>query len=336
MMAQITLPGSGTRTTRIGFGCAALTGRLETGRNAALVHRAFDLGIRHFDVAPLYGTGTAEAVLGVALRDRRQQVTIATKVGRPRPYLSMKSSAVRLLLPPEIRRLLRLRKPVSSGGAVASQPIKEDDSVFAELFAVEAVKSSVQESLRFLKTDYLDCLLLHEARPQFITDELLSCLDGLRQSGVVRSLGLATSRADIAAIEAVCPSFFDVHQYSWSPLFGEADSSPVVPGTFTILHRAIAYSVPALTDWLRKDPAALARLSDRCGVDLADPGRLVSVVVASAVAHNPGGIVLVGTRQRDRLVENVLPLADPSLEEAGRRFLEALRLEPDRPVAGSV
>ena len=47
----------------------------------ALLHRAIDLGVAHFDTAALYGFGSNEALLGRALRGRRQQVHLASKCG---------------------------------------------------------------------------------------------------------------------------------------------------------------------------------------------------------------------------------------------------------------
>ena len=71
---------------RIGFGAGPLGGfygpvDAQTGAMAA--HRAYSLGVRYFDVAPLYGHGRAELVLGHALRDvDRESYVLSTKVGR--------------------------------------------------------------------------------------------------------------------------------------------------------------------------------------------------------------------------------------------------------------
>jgi D-threo-aldose 1-dehydrogenase len=71
---------------RIGFGAGPLGGfygpvDAQTGAQAA--RRAYELGVRYFDVAPLYGHGRAELVLGHALRDLdRDSYLLSTKVGR--------------------------------------------------------------------------------------------------------------------------------------------------------------------------------------------------------------------------------------------------------------
>ena len=72
--------------TRLGFGSAPIGGlfrEIDDDEAAQTVERAWALGIRYFDVAPLYGYGTAERRLGAVLRDRpRDDYVVSTKVGR--------------------------------------------------------------------------------------------------------------------------------------------------------------------------------------------------------------------------------------------------------------
>ncbi len=81
-----TLGKTGIELTEIGFGAGPLGGfygpvAAESGAEAA--RRAYELGIRYFDVAPLYGHGRAELTLGHALRDLpRDSYVLSTKVGR--------------------------------------------------------------------------------------------------------------------------------------------------------------------------------------------------------------------------------------------------------------
>ncbi len=50
------------------------------GRAAELVQRALDLGVTFFDTAEIYGFGRSETILGAALKDRRAEAVIATKI----------------------------------------------------------------------------------------------------------------------------------------------------------------------------------------------------------------------------------------------------------------
>lgn len=73
---------------------------VETGRAKAVLHRAFDRGVRHFDTAESYGNGRAEQVLGQALRThlrgQREHIHVATK-SVVRPPNSLRSHLERSL-----------------------------------------------------------------------------------------------------------------------------------------------------------------------------------------------------------------------------------------------
>jgi hypothetical protein len=95
--------------------------RLHSARERATVlAAAYDAGIRHFDVAPLYGLGQAEIELGQFLRGRRDTVTVTTKFGLD-PAVGL--SAVRVVqgvarrliasIPPLKRYLQSRRRPLA-------------------------------------------------------------------------------------------------------------------------------------------------------------------------------------------------------------------------------
>ena len=78
--------GQALSVTRLGFGAASIGGLFTPVSDAdalAVARHAWDMGIRYFDVAPLYGYGSAERRLGAALADRpRDAFILSTKVGR--------------------------------------------------------------------------------------------------------------------------------------------------------------------------------------------------------------------------------------------------------------
>ena len=74
---------TGLRVSRAGFGGGGIGqvwGATTEAEAIRSVHRALDLGITFFDVAPSYGDGKAEEALGKALVGRRESVVVATKV----------------------------------------------------------------------------------------------------------------------------------------------------------------------------------------------------------------------------------------------------------------
>src|SRR5215471_2725166 len=71
----------------LGLGCMSLSGVYGTSDDAAgiaLIHRAIDLGVDHFDSSDMYGWGQNEELLGRALEGRRDGIVIATKFGQTR------------------------------------------------------------------------------------------------------------------------------------------------------------------------------------------------------------------------------------------------------------
>lgn len=63
------LPNGLLSTSQVGVGCAYLTEGFGM-EEARVIDAAYEAGARHFDVAPQYGMGTAEKVLGFALREK--------------------------------------------------------------------------------------------------------------------------------------------------------------------------------------------------------------------------------------------------------------------------
>lgn len=305
------LSGSNFLTTSLGLGCAALSAGSSRHHNRRLVDAAFLAGIRHFDVAPPYGMGTAEDVLGDALKGRRQQVTVTTKVGIARPRQVRAVMLARSLAAP-VRRLvpqLTRRIGASTYRGLTSRP----------RFNPSFVEGSVHESLRFLQTDYLDILLLHEVSPADITTELLEILDNFRRRGIVRLVGTATSYESTRTISLKHSTFFDVWQYSWCLL---DEGLPPLPG-FAITHGSIQRAVAATRSWLSQQSTRTRHLSDEAGVDLTLGDNLAHTLLGAALAHNPNGITLVSTRQKSRIESNSKLLTDDTFVRAGRALASA-------------
>jgi aryl-alcohol dehydrogenase-like predicted oxidoreductase len=316
-MMAANLPGSPRPTTALGFGCSALSGGSGRRQSIKLVHAAYDADIRHFDVAPPYGMGTAEDVLGEALKGRRHDTTVATKVGITRPRHGSAIILMRSLASPLRKLVPVLTRQVGASAYRGSTAHAKLDAGFVE--------ASVTDSLRRLRTDYLDLLLLHEVSLGQLTSELLSLLGGLRQKGLIRALGTGTSYERTLAIRTEHRTFFDVWQYSWSVL----DVDQQGPMEFTITHRAIQRALIPLRDWLHKYPARMRRLSDATGVDLSVGDNLGDVLLGAAMANNPGGITLVSSRQKGRIEANARLLSDENFVGVGQQLIAALAAEED-------
>lgn len=111
------LGNSGIETSEIGFGAWAIGGDrygnsygpTEDSVSIAAIKEALELGCTFFDTADVYGHGHSEHLLGIALRERRREVVIATKVGSnfygSKPYLDFSPKYIRTALEHSLIRL---------------------------------------------------------------------------------------------------------------------------------------------------------------------------------------------------------------------------------------
>jgi len=73
--------------SRIGLGTMTMAGTytsegaLDDSESIGTIHRALELGVTHIDTAEIYGPYHSEAVVGQAIKGRRDDVVIATKFG---------------------------------------------------------------------------------------------------------------------------------------------------------------------------------------------------------------------------------------------------------------
>jgi D-threo-aldose 1-dehydrogenase len=163
--------------TRLGLGTAPLAGlyrAVDESEAVAAVERSWQLGIRFFDTAPLYGFGLAEQRVGKVLRERpREEFTLATKVGR----------------------LLRADAPPEPGQDFHGVP--PVNPVFD--FSYDGVMRSVEESRKRLGIERLDILHIHD--PDDYYDKAISgayrALDDLRRGGVIGAVGAGMNQAEM-------------------------------------------------------------------------------------------------------------------------------------------
>ena len=123
-----------------------------------LISESYDSGINSFDHADIYGGYTTEKSFGDAFEDtgiKREDVFFISKCG--------------IMYPSE-------RLPIK---------IKHYD------YSEDHIVKSVDNSLKYLKTDYLDCLLLHRPSPLMDISIIANTVNGLIKSGKIKSFGVS-------------------------------------------------------------------------------------------------------------------------------------------------
>jgi len=291
-MRTVALAGTDLTPSRLGFGSAALMARLGRRESVRLLEVAQDRGITHFDTARAYGYGEAESALGEFLSRHRDGVTVTTKLGivPPRTSQAMRGAKavarVTARLVPGVRPLLR-RRAQSMGQTGAFTPT--------------AARSSLETSLRELRIETVDILLLHECGLDDVrTGGLLEFLEQAVDEGKVRYFGVATDRDSTAAILAERPEFARVVQVRQTVA---DDPLPEPPGVAILTHSAVAPLLRPLAEALR-DQGRRRRWSDELGFDCASPDALARLLLASALDANPRGVVLFSSTDEQRIRSN--------------------------------
>lgn len=167
------LPNTDIVVSRLGFGTGSLHRVFSSRKRKNLLRSALISGISHYDTAPYYGNGLAEIDLGKAFKKDRQRITITSKIGLY-PPIGYSQSIYNLWVSKFVGKL----------NSSLSLP-KVD-------FSLELAQSSLYGSLKRLKTDYIDFLLIHEPNISLINqDELLHWLELEKNRGAICEWGLA-------------------------------------------------------------------------------------------------------------------------------------------------
>ena len=139
----------GLDVSRIGLGAMSMSGYYNIGavndaESIRAIHRALDLGVTHLDTAEIYGPYTNEELVGRAIKDRRDQVVLATKFG--------------------------IVSHAGGGpGVLDSSPAN--------------IRAAVEGSLKRLGTDHIDLYYQHRVDPNTPIEDTVGALADARRRG---------------------------------------------------------------------------------------------------------------------------------------------------------
>lgn len=155
-MKKRTIGSSDLLVSEIGLGCMSLPTEIEAAR--AVLDEAVDNGINYFDTADLYDKGTNEELVGKVLKEKRQDLIIATKAGN---------------------------RWTRGEDSWTWDPSKEH------------IMEAVKQSLSRLQLDYIDLYQLHGGTMEDDANETIEAFDALKKEGIIREYGISSIRPTV-------------------------------------------------------------------------------------------------------------------------------------------
>jgi len=187
------LGSKGPEVSAIGLGCMGMSefyGPSDEQESIATLHYALDRGVNFLDTADMYGPFKNEELIGRAIKDRRDEVFLATKFGNVR------------------------------GANGEFLGVRGDP---------EYVRSACEASLKRLGIETIDLYYQHRVDPNVPIEDTVGEMDRLKSEGKIRHLGLSEAGArTIRAAHATSPNTALQSEYSLFTRDVEAEILPTV------------------------------------------------------------------------------------------------------------
>lgn len=278
---------TGFEVTKLGYGAMELRGPrggfgqdVSDDRTEEVLNRVLDAGINFIDTSPDYGV--SEEQIGKYISHRRDEFYLASKCGCP------------VELPPP---------------APGQRP--------QHVFTRENIRAGVEQSLRRMKTDYLDLVQVHisPSRQLLEENESVEEMKKLQEEGKVRFLGMSGTLPNLPDhIEMGC---FDAFQIPYSAIERQHEaliSEVARAGSGTIVRGGVAKGIPARQDvdysglperfrqmyTMRRDAWQQAELDD-----LLQGMSVMEFMLRFTISHPDMHTTIVGTSNPDHLKDNL-------------------------------
>lgn len=286
MMKKRELGKSGLFISELSLGTMSLPN--DTDEVSRIVHAALDAGINFFDTADLYDGGDNEIHVGQAIKGKRQDIILATKVGN---------------------------KLNEDGKGWTWDPSKAH------------ISKAIKKSLTRLGTDYIDLYQLHGGTMEDDVDETIDTFESLKKEGLIRHYGISSIRPTVierflkksSAVSVMMQyNLLDRRPEEWFRMIEQLDASIITRGTIAkglLTSEGITRAASA-TGFANYDAAELTQTVRALSRESKD---LHAAAIAYILEQEPVATALIGARTETQLLESVVAYEkDCSTEELMR------------------
>jgi aryl-alcohol dehydrogenase-like predicted oxidoreductase len=271
--------------SEVGLGCMSLG--TEEKHAVSLIDEAIDQGINYFDTADLYDFGQNEELVGKAIKHRRNEIILATKVGNR---------------------------------------WKEDKTGWSWDPSKTYIKEAVKQSLQRLQTDYIDLYQLHGGTIEDHIDETIEAFEDLKQEGVIRHYGISSIRPNVikeylkkSSIVSIMMqySLLDRRSEEWFSLIKENGVSviargPLAKGLLTEKPLAVKLEKLQAKGYLSYTKEELEKLLSE--LEYVDTSRtMTELALQYCLNQDVVGTVIPGASKIQQLIENAAAGSTESL-----------------------
>lgn len=283
---------NGPRVSLLGVGCGGMTSRRVEDEHESIntIHAALDAGINFIDTADFYGMGQSEALIGRALKGRREQAFLSVKFGM-------------------------MMAPNGAFLGLDGRP--------------ESVKNFASYSLQRLGVDVIDLYQPGRVDPAVPYEETIGAIADLIREGKVRYLGVSEVSSDhLRRAHRIHPVAALEIEYSLACRFIEKDILPTARqlGIGIVAYRVLADGL--LTGNVTREPQGNTRLVPprMLGDNLRHNRETVSLLVEMALkkACQPAQLAVAWLLTRG---EDIVPLIASNRRSRLKENLEALSVE---------
>ncbi|MFC2089894.1 aldo/keto reductase [Bacteroidota bacterium] len=329
-MKKVQLGKTDVYVTPLAFGAWAIGGWMWGGadKEDALdaIAASLDMGISSIDTAPAYGHGLSEELIGEVIKGRRDKVEILTKYG--------------------------LRWDTLEGEFFFDTVHNDGHPVKMHRYASkEGVIWECEQSLKRLKTDYIDLYQIHWSDPTTPVEETMEAMDILQQQGKIRAAGVCNYDVELSKRAAACITLAS-NQVSYS-MVNRAIEKEVAPWCIDEDVSILAYSPlqrglltgKITTDYIfeegdtrpttpyfsKENIYRVNSFLDRIRPMAEDKQATLGQLVTAWTLAQPGiTVALVGARNRKQVTENArameLSLSSEEVKTINE-FLDQLELK---------